>query len=113
MRPPCGRNVRGSSAYRRTSTAWPVARRLGRALALCDPDLLGNDVYAGHELGDRVLDLDPAVQLEEEEVAAVEHELGRAGARVADRAPEPDRRVAHLRPQAASNAGEGDSSSTF
>ncbi len=43
-----------------------------------------------------MLDLDPAVQLEEEEVAAVEHELGRAGARVADRAPEPDRRVAHL-----------------
>ena len=42
-----------------------------------------------------MLDLDPSVQLEEEEVAAVEHELRRPGARVADRLREADRRVAH------------------
>src|SRR5438552_1794360 len=43
-----------------------------------------------------MLDLDPAVQLEEVEVAAVEHELGRARVLVADRPPEPDSRFAHL-----------------
>src|SRR3954471_17231056 len=46
-----------------------------------------------------MLDLDPRVQLEEPEVAAVEDELGRAGALVADRAREGDRGVAHPRPQ--------------
>src|SRR5205823_1613497 len=46
-----------------------------------------------------MLDLDPAVQLEEVEVAAFEHELDRARARVADRAGEADRRVAHRRAQ--------------
>ena len=43
-----------------------------------------------------MLDLDSAVQLQEPEVAAVEHELGRACAPVADRPRERDRRVAHL-----------------
>ena len=46
-----------------------------------------------------MLDLDPAVQLQEPELAAREHELGRARARVADRACERDRRRAHLGPQ--------------
>src|SRR5579862_2738472 len=46
-----------------------------------------------------MLDLDPRVELEEPEVAAVEHELGRAGALVADRARERDCRVAHPCPQ--------------
>ncbi|HEY6016844.1 MAG TPA: biotin carboxylase N-terminal domain-containing protein, partial [Gaiellaceae bacterium] len=43
--------------------------------------------------------VDAGVQLEEEEVAAREHELRGAGAPVADRARERDRRDAHLRPQ--------------
>ncbi len=42
-----------------------------------------------------MLDLDARVQLEEPELAAGQHELGRAGALVADRARERDRRVAH------------------
>ncbi len=42
-----------------------------------------------------MLDLDAAVQLEEEEVAALEHELGRTGPDVADRGRESHRRVAH------------------
>ena len=46
-----------------------------------------------------MLDLDPRVELEEPEVAAVEDELGGAGALVADRARERDRGVAHPRPQ--------------
>src|ERR1700741_663242 len=43
-----------------------------------------------------MLDLDPAVPLEEVEVSAVEHELRRARVFVADRAREPHGRVAHL-----------------
>ena len=54
-----------------------------------------------------MLDLDAAVQLEEEEVAPVEHELGGAGARVADRLRERDRRLAHLRPQLRVDRGRG------
>ena len=48
-----------------------------------------------------MLDLDSAVQLEEVEVAAVEHELDRAGAPVADRPAERDRGLAHPLPQLA------------
>ena len=54
-----------------------------------------------------MLDLNPAVQLEEPEVAAVEHELRRAGASVADRARERDRRVAHLRAERGVERGRG------
>src|SRR5439155_2435151 len=57
-------------------------------------ELLGDEVDSRDELGDGMLDLDAAVQLEEEEVTAVEHELGGAGAAVADRACEGGRRVA-------------------
>ena len=46
-----------------------------------------------------MLDLDAAVQLEEVEVAAVDHELGRPRAPVADGAAERDRCVAHRLPQ--------------
>src|SRR5215831_13081732 len=42
-----------------------------------------------------MLDLDPRVELEEEEVAAVQHKLRGAGALVADRARERDGGVAH------------------
>jgi len=46
-----------------------------------------------------MLDLDPGIELEEPEIAAVQHELGSACALVADRAREGDRRIAHPRPQ--------------
>jgi hypothetical protein len=68
-------------------------------LALRDPKLLLHEVDAGDELGDRVLDLDPAVQLQEPELTSVEHELRGAGAAVADRPCEGDGGGAHLRPQ--------------
>ena len=55
-------------------------------LAGGDPDLVGDEVAAGDELRDRVLDLEPRVHLEEEDLAAVvEEELAGAGALVADR----------------------------
>src|SRR5205823_1237100 len=67
----------------------PAGLDLGdRRLALRDQELLANQVSAGHLLRDGMLDLDAAVQLEEEEVAAVDHELGGAGALVADRGGE-------------------------
>ena len=46
-----------------------------------------------------MLDLDARVQLEEEEVAVREHELGRAGALVPDRVREGDGGVAHAAAQ--------------
>ncbi len=64
-----------------------------------DPELCLHDVDAGDELRDRMLDLDPAVELQEPEVAAVDHELRRAGIRIADGAREGDCGLAHLRPQ--------------
>src|SRR5207248_3079661 len=82
--------------YRR---ALQVTVRYQAGLTLRDPQLGPDEVDAGDELGDRVLDLDAAVQLEEEEVAAVEHELGGARAAVADRLGEGDRGLAHPPPQ--------------
>ena len=54
-----------------------------------------------------MLDLDAAVQLEEVEVAPVEHELDGAGAAVADRAAERDRGLAHSRSELAVERGGG------
>ena len=54
-----------------------------------------------------MLDLDPPVQLEEVEVAAGEHELRRARARVADRAREGDGGAAHRGAQLGVERGGG------
>ena len=69
---------------------------MSSALARRDPELLLDEVEAGDELGDGVLDLDARVQLEEEELTVGEHELSRAGALVADRAGESHGGFAHL-----------------
>ena len=68
-------------------------------LAARDAQLPLHEVDTGHRLGDGVLDLDAAVQLEEEELAAFDHELGGAGRAVADRTGEANCGVAHLRAQ--------------
>ena len=57
-------------------------RRVAHAPAVGDPQLLADEVDPRDELGDRMLDLDARVQLEEVERVAVEHELGGAGALV-------------------------------
>ena len=62
-------------------------------LTLRDADLPLDQVEAGDRLGDRMLDLDPAVELEEEEVVAVDDELDRTRAAIADRATERDCRL--------------------
>src|SRR6266545_2307696 len=77
-------------------------------LALRDADLLLDEIDTGDELGHGVLNLDTAVQLEEVEVASVEHELDRAGAAVADRAGE-RRRRARAPPRAPSGDAAGPS----
>src|SRR5207302_8648161 len=51
---------------------------------LRDLDLPANQVRTRDQLGDRMLDLDAAVQLEEVEVPSVDHELRGAGVCVAD-----------------------------
>ena len=65
----------GSSAYRRASTAWPCGSELVLAqrqrLAGGDAQLLLDEVDAVDQLGHRVLDLQPGVHLEEEELAGV------------------------------------------
>ena len=61
-----------------------MARR--QPAALGDVELQGDQVEAGRALGDRVLDLQPGVHLQEVEAAVVGgEELDRAGAAVADR----------------------------
>ena len=68
------------------------------------PQLLGHEVEAGDELGDRVLDLEPGVHLEEEEVAVLEEELDGAGVDVAARLGDLHGRLAH---RLADLVGEG------
>ncbi len=63
-------------------------------------DLRPHQVEPGDPLGDRMLDLQPGVHLQEVELAgAVEQELHRAGVGVADRRRGPHRRLAHAPPQ--------------
>ena len=96
----CGRSTAGSrcagsSAQRRTSTAWPVMRIASCAerqlLARRDAQLPLHQVEAGDQLGDGMLHLQARVHLEEvagrlgRQRAALDQELDRARALVADR----------------------------
>src|SRR5690606_41494354 len=63
-------------------------------LAGGDHQLLADQVDAGDHLGDRVLDLDPGVHLDEVEAPVLEQELEGAGAAVAD--AEADRKSTRL-----------------
>src|SRR5262249_51792604 len=65
-----------------------------------DVDLQSHEIEAGHQLGDRMLHLEPGVHLEEVELAVRrEHELDGAGTDVADGPNHDDRRNAHARAQ--------------
>ena len=60
-----------------------------------DPQLVLDEVAPGHQLGDRMLDLEARVHLEEDGFAAVvDEELARSGAHVPDRARERERSLA-------------------
>ena len=84
-----------------------------KGFALGDSDLALNEIEARDRFGDRVLDLDAAVQLEEEEVVALDDELDGSGAAVADRPPERDRCLVERRAECGGETGAGASSSTF
>ena len=118
-RPVAGRKPSSaSSAYSRTSTAWPPgagasSNPSGSPAAI--GELVGDEVAAGDELRDRVLDLEPRVHLEEGRPAAVRRRGTRRCRRSRTRPPgrgsAPRRRAA---PGAArSTAGDGVSSRTF
>ena len=68
--------------------AWPRGSTCetsdGRGSPAGDEELEADQVEAGDGFGDRVLDLDAGVDLEEPELVAGEEELDRAGADVAD-----------------------------
>src|SRR2546430_1416382 len=69
--------------------------RIGDLLATGDGELQRDQIEPRRLLGHGVLHLDPPVQLEEVEVAAVEQELDRAEAPIADLLRERDRRASH------------------
>jgi hypothetical protein len=77
--------------------------------AFGDRELLGDDVDAGDRLGDRVLDLDAGIDLEEVELAAfgVDEELDRARPLVAQSLAQRDRRRPEPVPQFVVQAGRG------
>ena len=73
------------------------AERLSRR----DPDSGCDDVDVGHEFGDRMLDLDPGIHLQEVKAPArVQQELDRPGALVAGLARGRDRGLRQLLSQA-------------
>ncbi len=113
MRPGEGRNRPpvGFSALIRHSIVWPRRRIDGwsneRGRPGRDADLLSDEVDACHQLGDRVLDLQPGVHLEEEELAFRVQELDGAGVGVADRSCHRHRRLAHLSAGLVGEQGSG------
>ena len=119
MRPGDGTNVSGSSALMRHSIECPVNVTSpclnAEPLAGRDPDLLLDDVDAGHHLGDRMLDLQARVRFHEVEAAVrIHQELERAGVRVLHRLGGVDRRsLPILRRIFSVSAGDGDSSISF
>ena len=98
--------------------AWPSSgasqRGVRQRRALGDGELQLDEVEPGDELGDRVLDLQPGVHLEEPEAAVrLEQELDRAGTDVADGLAAAIAASAIRRRSSSSTAGEGDSSMIF
>ena len=72
-----------------------------------NPELQLDDVEAGDLLRDRVLDLNPAVQLEKVDVGTGHEEFGGAGAHVADRLREGNGSGCDLRPYVRIESGGG------
>src|SRR3546814_3989347 len=62
-----------------------------------DADLFADEVEAGDHLGNRMLDLDASVHLDEEKLAIFPQELDRASAEIANRRHHIDANAAHAR----------------
>ena len=98
----------------RVAVEADVGLREPQRFACGDAELVGDEVTARRELGDRVLDLEPRVHLEERERASVvQQELAGPGAHVADGARQREGGFAHRSAKLRPTAGEGASSSTF
>ena len=99
---PGDRAGRGQEALRRVLGVDAALDRVAAAhdgvlgerqrLAVGDADLLGDEVELGDHLGDAVLDLEPGVHLEEEELAVLVEHLDGAGVHVAARRARPSPR---------------------
>ncbi len=109
-----------SSAFSRHSIAWPAMEtsvlREPKRSTVGDLQLECDEVPSGDGLADRMLDLDAAVDLEEEELLGdgIDDELDGSEVAITDRARKRDRRVVQrVARLAADSAGAGDSSTTF
>ena len=110
--PGAGANPRaGSSALMRNSIAWPRRGALPVSASgspAGDAELPLDDVDAGRQLADRVLDLQARVQLDEVEGAVrADQELEGAGAPIPDRAARTLRRRLHLLARLRRQRGRG------
>ncbi len=118
-RPGAGVNAfSGSSAYQPRLDRVPghLRRRAGEPAALRDVQLQLHQVQPGGRLGHRVLDLQPGVDLHEQEAPGVrvDQELHGARVAVARRGGQPDApRRGSPAPPSASSTVDADSSSTF
>src|SRR6202012_4348078 len=69
----------------RAGAGGPARPAVGKRLVRGDPDLLADDVDADDRLGDRVLDLEPRVELDEGERAVrADEEFERPGVAIPD-----------------------------
>src|SRR6185503_17589127 len=84
------------AALDRMAAPADVFLRERQAFAGRDGELCLDDVDAGHELGDRVLDLHARVHLDEEELPVLIQELERASAAIADLEARFDAALPHL-----------------
>ena len=92
----------------RVAAERELVLRQREGLAGGDAQLQLDEVEAGHALGDRVLDLQAGVHLQEVELAAgVEHELDGAGADVLDAAGGGHCSGAHALAQGGVDGGRG------
>ena len=92
----------------RVAVQVDVGLRETQRFARGDAELVGDQVAARRELGDRVLDLEPRVHLEERERASVvQQELAGPGAHIADGAREREGRFAHRSAQRGVDGGGG------
>ena len=105
---PAGRVLRVQARLDGVSPEGDLVLRERQGLAARHPELPFDEVGPGHQLGHRVLDLEPGVHLHEPELpAAVEQEFDGPRPLVADGAGGGDRRLAHRGPKLSFHAGRG------
>ena len=110
-RPKIMRGVFGIDAA--FDSASPRARRIGDVIARRDTQLIGDQVTAETQFGDRMFDLEARVDFEEVEVVAVNQEFGGTSVSIAGRAREFSAASTIRSRIAVDRPGAGDSSIIF